>query len=36
VANKNFRTAQERLNDARNNAAWNFQWLTEKDENGNL
>lgn len=36
VANKNFRTAQERLNDARNNAAWNFQWLTETDENGNL
>lgn len=36
VSNKNFRTAQERLNDARNNAAWNFQWLTETDENGNL
>ena len=36
VSNKNFRTAQERLNDARNNAAWNFQWLTERDENGNL
>lgn len=36
VANKNFRTTQERLNDARNNAAWNFQWLTETDENGNL
>lgn len=36
VANKNFRTAQERLKDARDNAAWNFQWLTETDENGNL
>lgn len=36
VSNKNFRTAQERLKDARDNAAWNFQWLTEKDENGNL
>ena len=36
VSNKNFRTAQGRLNDARNNAAWNFQWLTERDENGNL
>lgn len=36
VANKNFRTAQERLKDARDNAAWNFQWLTQTDENGNL
>lgn len=36
VANRSFRTAQERIRDARDNATWNFQWLTETDENGNL